>query len=466
MKILHVASEFYPLLKTGGLADVVGALPYAQQGLGADVRVLLPAYPKMLAEIQTDQVAKIMTFAGQVILRYGQYNGLGIYLIDAPHLYQRVGNPYHDEHYQDYADNYLRFALLGYIGAELSTGLDPFWSAEVVHAHDWHAGLTCAYLHQKGQPAKSAFTVHNLAYKGVFSALHLSELGLNADYFHINGLEWHGQLSYLKAGLFFADVITAVSPTYAQEITTPEYGEGLEGLLQTRASEEALFGILNGVDYGVWSPERDKHLLKNYTPADLSGKKIVKKALQEYFGLKADPEALLCVMVSRLTTQKGVHLLLANIPHFMANGVQLIILGAGDKAFEEALLNAQQSYPEQIGVKIGYDEGLSHLIIAGGDAILVPSAFEPCGLTQLYGLKYGTLPIVRQTGGLADSVSEGLTGFVFPHLNSIQLGEALNRAKSAWSAPEIWLKMQMNAMNQDFSWHQSAQRYLNLYQSL
>lgn len=238
MRVLHVCSELYPLLKTGGLADVMGALPFAQQQIGMDTRILLPAYPAIAAGIpNTVVVAEFDNFAGHIVLRYGEYNGLGVYLIDAPHLYAREGNPYHDQWYNDYADNYKRFALLGWVGAELAVGLDAWWQAEVVHAHDWHAGLTSAYLAAKGRPAKSVFTIHNLAYKGVFSYHHLFELGLPWEMFNINGLELHGQISYLKSGLYYSDVVTAVSPTYAQEITTPEFGYGLQGLLSALRHE-------------------------------------------------------------------------------------------------------------------------------------------------------------------------------------------------------------------------------------
>ncbi|MCW9698106.1 glycogen synthase GlgA [Avibacterium sp. 20-129] len=476
MRVLHVCSELYPLLKTGGLADVMGALPFAQQQIGMDSRILLPAYPAIAAGIpNTVVVAEFNHFAGHIVLRYGEYNGLGIYLIDAPHLYAREGNPYHDEWYNDYADNYKRFALLGWVGAELAVGLDAWWQAEVVHAHDWHAGLTSAYLAFKGRPAKSVFTIHNLAYQGMFSYHHLFELGLPLEMFHINGLELHGQISYLKSGLYYSDVVTAVSPTYAQEITTPEFGYGLQGLLEALRQEGRLVGILNGVDEQIWNPNSDHYLEDHYKLKAMAGKRKNKEKLQAYFNLPQQPDALLFVMVTRLTEQKGVDLLIQNAETIVQQGGQLALLGSGAPHLEEGLRHLAERYPEHIAVKIGYDEALSHLIIAGGDVILVPSRFEPCGLTQLYGLKYGTLPLVRATGGLADTVvdshSENIkarkaTGFVFNDANAEGLGWAINNAFALWQKQRLWQSVRVVAMEQDFSWQIAARHYQALYQRI
>ncbi|MDO4640837.1 MAG: glycogen synthase GlgA [Neisseria sp.] len=476
MKVLHVCSELYPLLKTGGLADVMGALPFAQQRAGIDVRVVLPAYPAISTAIPyTDIVAEFDNFAGHVILRYGNFKGLGIYLIDAPHLFAREGNPYHNAAYQDYADNYKRFALLGWAGAELAVGLDGWWRAEIVHAHDWHAGLAPAYLAAKGRPAKSVFTIHNLAYPGLFSAHHLAEIDLPPAMFSTEGLELHGQLSYLKAGLYYADAVTAVSPTYAREITTPEYAYGLQGLLQTLQHQGRLSGILNGVDDAIWNPASDADIPANYQIDAVKGKQINKTALQNAFNLPANPDAPLFIMVTRLTEQKGVDLLLENAAHIVEKGGQLVILGSGAPHFETWLSHLATQYPQHIGVKIGYSEALSHLIIAGGDVILVPSRFEPCGLTQLYGLKYGTLPLVRHTGGLADTVvhadaehikNHTATGFVFQDADVSGLRWAIDEAFALWRKPSDWAQVRANAMRQDFSWDVSAERYDGLYQSL
>lgn len=473
MKVLHVCSELYPLLKTGGLADVLGALPAAQKEIGVDARILIPAYPAILAGIpHTAVVAEFNTFAGYVVLRYGEYNGVGVYLIDAPHLYAREGNPYHDPWYNDYGDNYKRFALLGWVGAELATGLDYWWRAEVVHSHDWHAGLASAYLHSKGRPAKSVFTIHNLAYQGYFSYHHLFELGLPMEMFHVNGLELHGQISYLKAGLYYSDAVTAVSPTYAKEITTPEFGYGLQGLLTTLDQQGKLVGILNGVDENIWHPNNDTYIQHRYKLKSMTGKRENKQDLQAYFNLPQNPEALLFVMVTRLTEQKGVDLLLECADEIIRQGGQLAILGSGAPHLEGWIKWLAEQHPQHIAAKIGYDEALSHLMVAGGDVILVPSRFEPCGLTQLYGLKYGTLPLVRSTGGLADTVvqctveniKEGIaTGFVFEHATADALREAINEAFALWQKQRLWFNVRAVAMEQDFSWHLAAHRYQELY---
>ncbi|MGC6377878.1 glycogen synthase GlgA [Bisgaard Taxon 45] len=476
MKVLHACSELYPLLKTGGLADVMGALPFAQKEIGIDTRIVLPAYPTIKAGIpETTVVSEFDNFAGHIVLRYGEYKGLGVYLIDAPHLYQREGNPYHDQWYNDYADNYKRFALLGWVAAELATGLDSWWQADVVHAHDWHAGLASAYLFNKGRPAKSVFTIHNLAYQGQFAHHHLFEIGLPAGMFHVDGLELHGQISYLKAGLYYSDSVTAVSPTYAKEITTPEFGYGLQGLLSTLNSQGKLVGILNGVDEHIWHPNHDTYLEHHYKLKAMTGKRKNKATLQAYFNLPQDPDALLFVMVTRLTEQKGVDLLIDSAEEIVRQGGQLTILGSGSPHLEAGILHLAQQYPQQIAVKIGYDEALSHLMIAGGDVILVPSRFEPCGLTQLYGLKYGTLPLVRATGGLADTVvnataenikSRHATGFVFEQTDSEALRQALANAFALWQKQRLWFTVRTVAMEQDFSWQISATGYHALYQRL
>ena len=476
MKVLHVCSELYPLLKTGGLADVMGALPFAQQEIGIDARVLLPAYPAIARGVEnTSVVAEFDNFAGHIVLRYGEYNGLGVYLIDAPHLYAREGNPYHDADYNDYGDNYKRFALLGWVGAELATGLDHWWRAEVVHSHDWHAGLTSAYLFNKGRPAKSVFTIHNLAYQGQFNAHHLHEIGLPAGMFHVNGLELFGQISYLKSGLYYSDVVTAVSPTYAQEITSPEFAYGLQGLLGGLQQQQRLVGILNGVDAKIWHPRADHYIAHHYDVKSMAGKKQNKQALQAYFNLPQEDNALLFVMVTRLTEQKGVDLLIDSAQEIVEQGGQLAILGAGAPHLEAGIQQLAHTYPQNIAVKIGYDEALSHLLVAGGDVILVPSRFEPCGLTQLYGLQYGTLPLVRATGGLNDTVVNcdehslkvrSATGFVFVQANAEELRQALRAAFALWHKPRTWAQVRANAMAQDFSWQISARHYQALYERI
>lgn len=476
MQVLHVCSEIFPLLKTGGLADVVGALPAAQIAEGTDTRVLIPAFPDVKKGIpETQVVARLQTFAGYVELLYGQFDGVGIYLIDAPGLYDRPGSPYHDESQYAYTDNYLRFALLGWMGCEIASGLDTFWRPEVVHAHDWHAGLTCAYLAARGRPAKSVFTVHNLAYQGLFYAHHMEDIQLPWSFFSMHGLEFYGQISYLKAGLFYADHITAVSPTYAREITLPEFGYGMEDLLRQRQMEGRLTGILNGVDPAIWDPAGDLLLTARYNRDVLDAKQENKRQLQITMGLKIDDKVPVFAVVSRLTKQKGLDLVLEALPGLLEQGGQLVLLGAGDAVLQQGFLAAAAEYPGQVGVQIGYHEAFSHRIMGGADIIMVPSRFEPCGLTQLYGLKYGTLPLVRRTGGLADTVhdsslenlADGIaSGFVFEDSNAWSLLRAIRRTFVLWSRPSLWRYVQRQAMAMDFSWQVAAVAYRDLYQRL
>lgn len=479
MKIVHAASEFYPFLKTGGLADVLGALPLAQRADGEDVRVVLPYYPKVREALpEAVEIAARDNFGGHIVFRYAEYEGVGLYLIDAPHLYERDGNPYHDAHYQDYGDNVIRFGILGWAAAAIAAGLDEVWGrADVLHAHDWQAGLAPAYLFAWGADVKSVFTIHNIAYQGMFQAHHLAELELPWSLYQVDGLEFNGQISFLKAGLYYADCITTVSPTYAEEITREPAACGMQGLLQTRLAEGRLKGILNGVDDAVWNPQTDSALAKNYHRKAMQGKKADKKAVQEQFGLPHAAEALLLVMVSRLTEQKGADLLLTALQEKLAAGakLQFALLGSGSPQLEQAFRDLAAAYPEQVGVHIGYDESLAHSLIAGGDAILIPSRFEPCGLTQLYGLKYGTLPIVRRTGGLADTVvhvdaaalkDKSATGFVFDGPSVQALSETLEEALAVWAKPRVWSAVRTQAMQQDFGWHRAAESYAACYRQL
>lgn len=476
MQVLHVCSELFPLLKTGGLADVVGALPAAQIADGTDSRVLIPGFPAVRKGIPDAKlVAEVQTFAGLVRLHFGYFNGVGIYMIEAGGLYDRPGSPYHDENQFAYTDNYLRFALLGWVGCEMACGLDSHWRPDIVHAHDWHAGLTCAYLEARGRPAKSVFTVHNLAYQGLFYAQHMDEIQLPWSFFNMHGLEFHGQISYLKAGLFYADHVTAVSPTYAHEITLPEFGNGMEALLAQRLQEGRLSGILNGVDPEIWDPAQDLLLSARYNRDTLDAKAENKRQLQIAMGLKVDDKAPVFAVVSRLTRQKGLDLVLEALPGLLAQGGQLVLLGAGDAELQQGFLAAAAEHPGQVGVQIGYHEAFSHRIMGGADVIMVPSRFEPCGLTQLYALKYGTLPLVRRTGGLADTVNDSslenladgiASGFCFEDSNAWSLLRAIRRAFVLWSRPSLWRYVQRQAMGMDFSWQVAAQSYRELYQRL
>lgn len=475
MRILHVASELFPLLKTGGLADVTGALPQALGRLGADVRVLLPGFPAVLAGLRdAAEVASFSTFAGPARLLYGTTDaGVALYTIDAPQLYDRPGNPYHGAGQVPYADNHLRFAVLGWVAAQLASGVDRYWRAEIIHAHDWHAGLAPAYLAAAGKPAKSVFTIHNLAYQGVFPEAAYAELDLPPDFFSIHGLEYHGQLSFMKAGIVYADRITTVSPGYAREITTPEQGCGLDGLLRLR--EAVLSGILNGVDDAVWNPAADPLIEAPYSAAKPAGKARCKAALQQQCGLSEREDAPLFGVVSRLTGQKGLHLVLAGLGEITARGGQVVVLGSGDAPMEAAFRGAAEADPANVSVTIGYDEAFAHRIMAGCDVIMVPSRYEPCGLTQLYGLKYGALPLVRRVGGLADTVTdcslenlaEGrATGMVFDEFSVDGFVQGVRRAFALWARPKDWKMVRRSGMQQDCSWQPVAERYLALYRGI
>jgi len=480
MKVLHVAAEVHPLVKTGGLADVLGALPQALQAQGGlEVRLLLPGWPAVMQGVgEAHVVASLGPCFGAARVTLWQAlmpgTGLPVYVIDAPLLYDRPGNPYHDDVGQEWPDNLQRFALLGWAALQLTAGkLDPAWSPDLLHAHDWHAGMACAYLKSHACTVPSVFTVHNLAYQGLFPHQDGPLLGLSARFMSSAGLEYHGQLSFMKAGLKFADRLTTVSPRYAQEITTPEFGCGLDGVLRSRAG--ALSGILNGIDHAVWDPASDGAIAHPFSAQDLSGKAGCKAALQVELGLPADPHAPLVLALSRLTAQKGLDLLLKALPTLMAQGAQVVVQGTGDPALEEALLQAAAAHPGRMAVLIGYDEHRAHRLMAGADLLVVPSRYEPCGLTQMYALRYGTLPLVRATGGLADTVvgpaearMKGLrpNGFTFIEPAAEALEAALVEALQVWRDASKRVTMQRHGMAQDFSWAASAQRYRALYESL
>lgn len=476
MRVLHVAAEVFPWVKTGGLADVVGALPQALVATGVEARLLLPGFPAVLDALQHTRVVcevGAVLGAARVTLRLGELAGSGVtaYVVDAPLMYQRSGNPYHGPDGREWADNLQRFALLGWVGAHLASGeLDPAWTPEILHAHDWHAGMACAYL--AAQPAttvRSVFTVHNLAYQGLFDAGDFSMLGLAGRFMASSGLEFHGQLSCMKAGLVYADRVTTVSPTYAREIALEEFGCGLEGLVRSRGTD--VRGILNGVDGAVWDPRTDRAIAANYAPDALDAKARCKAALQIALGLPEDTHAPLFVAVSRLTSQKGLDLVLSALPELMAHGAQLAVQGSGDAALERALLAAAAHYPRRVAVRLGYDEAFAHQMVAGSDAMLVPSRFEPCGLTQLYALRYGSVPVVRRVGGLADTVidldqGETSTGVVFDDATGPAMADAITRAVAVYRDPVAWRQLMVRGMQQDFSWRPPALRYMALYQEL
>ena len=473
MRVLHVAAELFPLVKTGGLADVAAALPPALARAGADVRVLLPGLPAIAdAVLHQRTVCEIGPIfgAGRVRLRCGQlpFSHLPAYVIDAPYLYRRGGSPYQDSAGQEWADNLQRFALLGWAAAHLGAAeLDPAWTPDVVHAHDWHAASACAYMAaHPATTAASVFTIHNLAFQGLFALADFGLLGLPSHFMTATGLEYHGQVSLMKAGLQFAHRITTVSPTYAREITTGEFGFGLDGVIRGRRGQ--LSGILNGVDPEIWNPERDPALASRYSAAEPAGKVACKRALQAEVGLAQQADAPLFGIVSRLTSQKGLDLVLAGLPALLAGGGQLLVQGSGEPGLEAAFRDAERAHPGRVATRIGYDEALAHRLVAGCDVILVPSRFEPCGLTQMYGLRYGTLPLVRRVGGLADTVVDlsdtgRATGFVFDAASPVALVQALERAFALYRQPRAWQALMQRGMAQDFSWDVAAASYLALY---
>ncbi|MEQ1684729.1 MAG: glycogen synthase GlgA [Burkholderiaceae bacterium] len=477
MKVLHVAAEIFPLVKTGGLADVLGALPQALIGQGADVRLLLPGLPAIAdAVLHQKTVCQIGAAFGaaRVTLRLGRmpYTHVPVYVLDAPYLYRREGSPYQDSAGHEWPDNVQRFALLGWAAAHIAAGeLDAEWLPDVLHAHDWHAAMACAYVAaHPPTPAATVFTVHNLAYQGLFPSGDFNLLGLPSRFMASTGLEYHGQLSFMKAGLKFARCITTVSPTYAREIATHEFGFGLDGVVRGRGADVS--GVLNGVDRAVWDPATDSGLAQRYSAREPAGKARCKAALQRELGLQVQVDEMLFGVVSRLTSQKGLDLMLAALPGLLKRGAQFVLQGAGEPALEAAFLAAAQSHPRQVGVRIGYDEAFAHRLIAGSDAIVVPSRFEPCGLTQLYGLRYGTLPVVRRVGGLADTVVDAseeavaagrATGFAFDAATPAALDAALQRAATAFARKPLWQGLVQRAMAQDFSWDGAAAQYLALY---
>jgi starch synthase len=475
MKVLQVGAEVYPLIKTGGLADVLGALPQALRAQGADLRLLLPGLPGIIDAVlhakRLCQVGPVLGAARVTLLRAQMpYSQLPVYVIDAPFLYRRGGGPYQDRHGHEWADNLQRFGLLGWVAAQIAQGeLDPDWSPEVVHAHDWHAALSCAYLHaHPAGTAASVFTVHNLAYQGLFPHDDWPLLGLSSRYMSPAALEFHGQLSFMKAGLKFADRVTTVSPSYAREIATPEFGVGLEGVIRGRGADVS--GILNGIDAAVWNPAADAALAQTYSAQQLAGKAVCKAALQARFGLAAEPDAPLLGVVSRLTSQKGLDLVLAALPEILRMGGRLAVQGSGDGALEAAFRMAADAHPGRVGVLLGYDENGAHRLVAGADMIAVPSRFEPCGLTQMYGLRYGTVPVVHRVGGLADTVRDvsadpvAGNGFVFDGAHPEALREALARAFALYRDGEAWTRLMRAGMGEQLSWEGPARRYMALYE--
>lgn len=476
LRVLSVASEVYPLVKTGGLADVVAALPPALAREGIATRTLVPGHPAVIEALRNPEA--VHTFArlhgGPARLLLSRAAGLDLLVLDAPHLFARPGNPYLGPDGKEWPDNALRFAALAECAAAIARGVVPGIAPDVVHAHDWQAGLVPALLHYGGTPRPgTVMTVHNLSFQGQFPRELLAMIGLPPHAYAIDGVEYHGTISYLKAGLALADRITTVSPTYAAEIRTPEGGMGLHGLLQQRADVSA--GILNGIDDAVWNPATDAHLVARFDARHLARRAANKAALQARVGLDVEPATFVFGVVSRLTLQKGMDLLLGALPAITDGGAQLALLGSGEKPLEAAFGAAAARHPGRVAAVIGYDESIAHRVQAGADALLVPSRFEPCGLTQLCALRYGAVPIVARVGGLADTIIDAnemalaagvATGIQFAPVTRGNLELAIGRGLALARDRALWRRLQGRAMATDVGWTRPAKRYAALFREL
>jgi starch synthase len=473
-RLLFAASEAYPLIKTGGLADIAGSLPEVVRQLGMDVRLLLPAYREILDKLDDARpIAELALAGAQLRILAARLPGTQVetWLLEHPSFSERPGNPYHDPAGHPWADNAERFALLSRLAAAISlgeAGLD--WRPDVLHCNDWHTGLAVALTHQAEQRPLTVFTIHSLAHMGLFDRGTFEHLQLPEHFWHPDAMEFYNQFSFIKGGLVYADYVTTVSPGYAREICEAPGGMGLEGLLRQRG--DRLVGILNGIDSRVWDPAADPFLEHPYDSDSLEGKARNRTALQRALGLAPVDDRPLLGIVGRLVEQKGLELVLSRLDAILDNPAQLVVLGTGELRYERAFLDMAQARPEAMAVTLAYDESLAHRIEAAADIFLMPSLFEPCGLNQLYSLRYGTLPLVRAVGGLADTVvdanpqslAEGTaTGFVFDAPAADEFMAALQRAIALWHDRPAWRRVQCTAMAQDFSWQRSAARYMQLY---
>lgn len=477
MQVLSVAAEAYPLVKTGGLGDVVGALPGALADHGVTVTTLLPGYPAVHDHIGAAPLVHHYEnlFGVQARILAAHLGGHPLLVLDAPALFLRNGNIYTDQKGVDWPDNWRRFAALGRAAADLASGAIPNWRFDILHAHDWHAGLAPAYLRYAPGPgpiAPSAITIHNIAFQGRFDVSVFPFLGLPPAAYNINGIEYYGGVGFLKAGLASANAITTVSPGYAKEIQSPAFGMGLEGLIRSR--EKDVFGILNGIDPLVWNPTTDATLAARYDAQSLAARQANKHAIEVGFELTPGDGPLFAV-ISRLSWQKGMDVLAEAIDTLVAQGGRLALLGTGDATLEAKFRAAAVRHPGKVAMALGYSENLSHLLQGGADAILIPSRFEPCGLTQLYGLAYGCVPVAARTGGLGDTIidaneaalAQGVaTGILFDGLTKDAIVQAIQRTIALYARPEIWMGLQTRGMQADFSWRRSGARYATLYRKL
>ena len=476
MRVCFVTSEAYPLAKSGGLADVSSALPLALMQQNIDVRLLLPAYPCALNSLENPRVEASLKLLGEdVVLIAGQLpnTDLPVWLIHAPSLFCRLGGLYQNPDGAEWKDNARRFALLAHAAKVVCDGHLAGWRPDVVHANDWHTGLLPLLLCGQQRPA-TVFTIHNMAFQGNFPREALGAIDIPERFFHTpDGIEFYGKVSFLKSAIRYSDRITTVSPTYANEVMTPEFGYGLEGILRERSKD--FTGILNGIDDIAWNPAKDGKLPAFYSGRDIAGKRICKADLQKEFGLNLAVDVPLVGFVSRLTHQKMADIILETVPWLVERGAQFVLVGEGDHEIEAGFERLSRDFPGKVAVRIGYAENLAHRLQAGTDILLAPARFEPCGLTQLYALRYGTVPVVRRTGGLADTVCDAnaatmsdrsATGFVFDEPSLPDLRGAITRALTLYQEPLAWRRLQLNGMAKDFSWQASAAKYAALYREV
>lgn len=478
IKVLFSVSELAPYIKTGALADTASALPSALAGLGVDVRLLVPGYPQVVDALKSrGRAAALPSLPGMPpaqLLASKHPSGVQL-LVIACDIYSRPGAPYQDSAGNDWPDNVSRFALLSYVSALLATGASPFgWIPDILHCNDWQTGLAPAYLrYVDASRARTVMTAHHIADQGLFRADNAVRIGLPSAAMTADGVEFNGQLGFLKAGLQFADRITTVSPSYAREVQTAPLGMGLEGLLSRRS--DVVSGILNGIDTDTWDPDNDPYVERYYNAGRLAHKEDNRRALRSRLGLPDKPEEPLFAMVDRLIDRKGVDVLADIVPELAALPAQLVVLGSGDEKHESRFLSLARDFPDRVSVKIGYDETLMHQIEAGADIAVIPSRYEPCGVNQMYSQRYGTPPVVHATGGLQDSVvnvspatlsAKTATGFTFSPLTAHELLEACKRAAELFRSRRSWRQLQKNGMARDFSWEPTAEHYLALYREL